>query len=247
MEHISEMLEEMSDKDTAKRSGKHVKCLRGIRGVPMGEVARIADAAFAEDRPSLPTDESELGALFGAAWEDGLVAIGLLATCCVDRPEDALEIGLDWAERTDDVQTADALGWLVLGPALAMLPQNRTKEVILRLATHHRPAVRRCAVALGMSWTPTVLEGPSAAPLRRKLKQKKIAMSAEADSKRLHGLCLRMVKDQDPSVIKAMRRLVRAWADADPQAVVAWGETMGGGLSKLLRTEVRRAQKRASA
>ncbi len=245
MEHVSETLEALSDSATAKAAGKQTSSLRGIRGVPTGEIARIADAVYREDPPVLDEVGDELDQLFGAAWEDGLVAIGLLATCWGDAPVDALDRALDWAERLDDPVSADALGWLVLGPVAAVLGEART--VRQRLRDHRREAVRRCGLMAAMAWTPATLEGPSAAPLRAKLGQKKLRMVEAARSDLLGDHLHAYLRDESPMVRKAMRRILRAWANDDPASVVQWGEEAGGGLPKLLRPEVKRAQRAAAA
>jgi hypothetical protein len=245
VEHVSETLEALSDAGTAKAASKQTTSLRGIRGVPTSEIARVADAAWREDPPVLAEVGDELDALFGAAWEDGLVAIGLLATCWSDAPVDAFDRALDWAERLDDSASADALGWLVLGPIAAVLDDADALQH--RLRHHHRDAVRRCGLMAAMAWTPTTLEGPAAAPLRAKHNNKKLRMVEAARSDLLAPHLHAWLRDESPSVRKAMRRILRAWANDDPAAVVAWGEAAGGGLPKLLRPEVKRAQRALNA
>jgi hypothetical protein len=239
MEHISETLEGLADSAVARASMKQVSCIRGVRGVPMGEVARIGDAIWRDEKPRLPADSEDLDRLFGAAWEDGLVAIGLLAACWTDDKLNAYDLAMDWASRTDDIVTADALGWMVLGPAAAVL--HKEGELRGRLMQHPREAVRRCGVMCAMAWTSANLEGPSAAPLRAKLGIKQVRMVAKSLSDKLSPFLLSTLKDESPAVRKAQRRVLRAWANDDPEAVVAWGEKAGGGLPSLLRTEVKRA------
>jgi len=243
MEHVSETLEALSDSATAKAASKHTSSLRGLRGVPTGEIARVADAVWREERPTLAEHGDELDALFGAAWEDGLVAVGLLATCWSEQPVDGFDLALSWAERLDDAVTADALGWLILGPAAAVLNESATLRE--RLLNHRREAVRRCGLMAAMAWTPASLEGPSAAPLRAKLKQRKLRMVDDARSDLLHPHLRAYVRDESPIVRKAMRRILRAWANSDPDAVVRWGDDVAGGIPKLLRPEVKRAQRQA--
>ena len=144
MEYVSDTLDALADSATARAALKQHQCLRGIRGVPMAEVARVGDAVWREDAPQLPASADELDQLFGAAWEDGLVAIGLLAACWSDDPEGALDQGLDWATRIDDIVSADALGWFVLGPVAMVTQQIGTLSS--RLRSHPRDAVRRCAI-----------------------------------------------------------------------------------------------------
>ena len=207
----------------------------------MAEVARVGDAVWREDAPRLPESADELDQLFGAAWEDGLVAIGLLAACWSDDPEGALDQGLDWATRIDDIVSADALGWFVLGPVAMVTQQIGTLSS--RLRSHPRDAVRRCAIMAAMAWTTSPLEGPAAAPLRAKLNQKKVRMVDASQSQHLADYLLPSLNDASPSVRKAQRRVVRAWANDDPAGVVAFGARAGGGLPKLLRSEVQRASR----
>lgn len=243
MEHVSDTLDALADSATARSALKQHHCLRGIRGVPMAEVARVGDAVWREDPPTLPDDSDGLDQLFGAAWEDGLIAIGLLAACWPDDPEGAIDQALDWATRIDDIVSADALGWFVLGPASVVTDQVST--MIQRLRHHPRDAVRRCGVMAAMAWTPNTLEGPAAAPLRAKVGQKKVRMVDASHSELLADYLLPTLTDGAPTVRKAQRRVVRAWANDDPAAVAAFGERAGGGLPKLIRAEVKRAERMA--
>ena len=244
MEHVSETLEALSDSAVARAAMKQMTCIRGVRGVPMGEVARIGDAVWREDAPTLPTDADDLDRLFGAAWEDGLVAVGLLAACWNSDPRNAFDQALDWGTRVDDIVTADALGWMVLGPLSVVL--DRVGELKQRLGQHHRDAVRRCGLMAAMAWTPASLEGPSAAPLRAKLGQTKVRMVDASLNDRLTPYLLSSLHDEAPTVRKAQRRVLRAWANDAPAAVVAWGEKAAGALPKILRAEVKRAARLAA-
>ena len=77
--------------------------------------------------------------------------------------------------------------------------------------------------------------------------QKKLRMVEHARSDLLHDHVLAWLHDESPMVRKAMRRVLRAWADDDPKAVVRWGDAAGGGLPKLLRPEVKRAARAVDA
>ena len=242
---ISETLETLSDPAVARKTRKNVSSLRGIRGVPYGEVARIAAAAWVDDPPSMPDDEFVLNELFAAAWEDGLVAIGLLAACTPDAPDSCLDLGLDWLGRVDDGATADALGWLVLGPA-ALRAGHPIDQLVSegRAATH--PAARRAVVMAGMAMTPEPIEGPSAAPLRARIKEKRVAFVQEPLSDGLAVIATGFARDDNPMVRKALRRLIRTWAKHAPADVVEWAGTVAGGLHKMYGEEVRKAAKRAA-
>jgi len=241
---VSETLEAMSSSQIAKKRSREVKTLRGVRGTPISEIAQIAAAAWEESPPKV-SDSDALSELFGTAWEDGLVAIGLLAAAMVDNPMDGLDLGLDWAERLDDVATADALGWLVIGPG-ALLSKRPIKQVISSLKGHRRPEVRRAGVMAALAHLPTPIEGPSAAPLRSRLGQSHAQFVDTALSPAVADIASAFVRDEAPSVRKALRRVLRSWAKADPQAVVEWGDAVRGGLPKLLRAEVEKARRKAS-
>ena len=241
-EAIAETLDLLADPGAARRIGKHVRPLKGVRGVPMAEVARVATAAWRERRPRLPRDSPELDNLFSVAWEDGLVAIGLLAAVVVDAPDDALDLAHNWVHRIDDLHTADALGWLVLGPAARLTDQLEATWTELR--HHAHPAARRAALATGLCLLPIALEGPSAAPLRARRNSPKLKLTEEVDP-RLRTLFDLYLRDEAPSSPKMLRRLLKAWVREDPGAVVTWAEAVRGGIPKLLGDEVRRARKKA--
>lgn len=244
-ESISEKLESLSTRDAAKKRGQHVKSLRGIRGVPDGEVARIAAAAWKDMRPRLPAAGDSLDRLFGSAFEDGLVAIALLAALVPDHAEEALDIGLDWLDRTDDLVTADALGWFVLGPAaMAAGALDRL------LARGHRGAsvtVRRAVVTAGLAMTTEPLAGPSAAALRERVGNRQVRFVDASLSPHLHAWAHAYLRDDAPQVRKSLRRLLRAWTRDDPAAVATWADSVRGGLPKLLKPEIERARRRATA
>jgi hypothetical protein len=241
-ELISETLEALSTREHAKKRGKHVRTLRGVRGVPDGEVARVATAAWLETRPT-PSDSDALTALFGTAFEDGLVAIGLLAAMVPDSPEDAYDLGLEWLERIDDVNTADALGWLVLGPGA--LATGELKDLLSRARQSGSHNVRRAVVAAAFAMTPALVTGPAAAPLRARLGVKTVRFMDSAQSDWLTVWADAFLRDEAPAVRKAMRRLLREWTGSDPKAVVEWADAVRGGLPKMLRAEVDRARRKA--
>jgi len=240
---LSTVLESMSDDETAARIQKHTRPLRGVRGVAQGALATVITERIASVPPRLPEDGDALTELFGAAWEDGLAAIGLLAVGVGDDPAAALALGLDWADRTDDVTTADALGWLVLGPAAAALPDG-VAEVLETLGSHRRAETRRAAAAIGLAFTPEEVEGPAAAGLRARHGTRALRMVDAPVVPVLSAVIRRFVRDTAPPVQKVLRRIVRVWVDADPDSAVAWAPTVPGGLPKLLGAEIARARGR---
>ena len=118
MHEISRRLE-MAAKDTvATRRLKQLQPLKGLRGVPLGDVAAIASEFYRREPLRLPDDHDALHQLFCTAHEDGLVAIAMASASALDEPEEALELALWWIDMVDDLETADALGWLLIGPCL---------------------------------------------------------------------------------------------------------------------------------
>ena len=246
IETLADALEELATRGQARKKGQHIRTLRGVRGVADGDLARLLAAAWTEQRPVFPDDEIDLRQLFYGAHEDGILAIGLIAAVLPDDPEEALELGFELLESVDDVQTGDALGWLVLGPGT--LQAGRDPSLLLGLAkTLSRPSQRRAVVMSCLAWLPEPLEGPAAAALRARLGQKDIAFVEQPQSEAVHTLVTGMLRDEAPAVRKALRRVLRAWGNADPAAVVAWAEATRGGLPKLLQGEVKRAQRRVGA
>ena len=247
-ESIGRTLEAASSESTAKAARKQIHTIRGVRGTPSGDVAKIAADTWRKEKPKLPQDELALDELFGQAWEDGLVAIAILAAIAPDRPQDVMETGLDWLDRIDETATADALGWYVIG-AGALACRTDLDVLARRLATHPKPAARRAGVMVGMAMTPTPIEGAAAGALRARLGEKHVAFVAAPLSDALAGWCDAFVRDEDATVRKGLRRVVSAWAESDPDAATAWMDAVRGGLPKLLREaitlEARKARRRA--
>jgi hypothetical protein len=232
---ISRALEAASDEQTARAQRRQIACLRGIRGASMRAVAEAADRAWRQDRPVLPDDEAVLDGLFATAWEDGLAAIALLAATIPDSADVAAEIARGWLDRTDDVLTADAIGWMILGPA-AIASGGGAKAVLAGLAD--RPIAHRAAVSAGLAFTPTPLQGPCAAAVRARLDQTSVQWVGALDTTAVEAILTAFARDPDPGVLKGVRRLLRRWGEEDPSAALAWAESFRGGLPKVLREEV---------
>ncbi len=242
-ERVSARLEQLSNAGSARARGKQLNTLRGIRGVPDGEIARLLAGLWSNDRPKFPRDLDALRTLFGAAYEDGIVAIGLCAALVPDAPDDALDLGLEWLERLDDTGTADALGVLVLGPAA--LATSSLSELRLATRGHGRPEVRRAGIIAALAWLPEPVTGPGAAALRARVGTKQVQFVDAPASAAVSDQADAFLRDPHPAVQKALRRVLRAWGDADPAALVRWGDSIRGGLPSLLGDEVKRARRRA--
>lgn len=240
---ISAALEEASTVEMARKRRQHATPLRGIRGTSDGDVARVLAKAYKATPAKLPDHEAALDGLFGTAFEDGLVAVGLLAAAALDAPHDALDLATEWLDRVDDVATADAIGWLVLGPA--GLTAGRLDEVLEHTRRHAHPDARRAGMAAALALTPAMVEGPAAAALRERLGERAIRFVEAPANDALAAFATGFVRDEAPTVRKALRRVVRAWTDADAAAVAAWGASVKGGLPKMIGEEVDRARRRA--
>lgn len=235
-------LDAASTAETARKYASAHHCLRGLRGVAMGDVARIGDEVARRWTPTLPDDAGALEALFGTAWEDGLLAVGLLAVAARRHPREALEVALALAERTDDPTTADALGWLVVGPAVLIVGEGPA-DPLHRLAGLPRPDSRRVAVAMAMAGTPSEVEGAAAAPLRAALGMPHLQIVDH-----LRADLVRPVVDRlwrDVPLHKPLRRLIRVWGAEDPEGLLAWADGVRGGLPALLGAEVKRVRRGA--
>lgn len=241
---VSETLEALSNGETARKTGRNVTTIRGIRGTPISEIARIGHTVWTDSRPTLDEEDS-LTRLFMSAWEDGILAVGLLAALVPDGPAEALDVGVDWLARLDDNLTADALGWLVLGPAFAASGADPERLRVL-LAPHKaaHPAVRRAGVAMGLAFLPLPLEGPAVAPLRARHKSPTLTFVEEPLSPLIAVVCDTFLRDESPAVRKALRRVIKGWVKTDPAAVVAWQASVKGGLPKLLSAESNKAKNR---
>lgn len=226
-----------ADDVTARKHASQVRCLRGIRGVPFGAVARAGDRAWRQSPTTLPDDADAIEALFGTAWEDGLIAVGLLATATGSDPAGAHALALRLAARVDDHVTADALGWLVFGPLAAHL-RRPYPEVVEPLLHHHREDVRRIAVSGALAFTPALVEGPSAAPLRAQVGEAKIRISDRVDPRVLGWAIATFRKDE--GVARAVRRLVAVWGAEDRDGLLAFAGSVPGGLPGPLAAEVRK-------
>ncbi len=241
-EAISDTLELLSDANLARKRGKDIHTLRGIRGTPDGEVARIAASTWLDDTPLWPEDIEELSALFNTAFEDGLVAISLLAALLPDHPGPVYDLGLDWLERVDDVLTADALGSVILGPGL--LATGGLADLLSVAKAAPRPEARRAAVIAALAATSAVVTGPAMSALRQRTGERTLRFVEEPRTDVVNALMTAFIRDPHPSVQKGIRRILRAWKKIDKQAATDWANGVAGGIPKTLRAELGGTKKR---
>ena len=240
---VSETLDALSDGDTARKRSKHVKPLKGLRGTPNRGITEVLVAVWDQDAPTLPEDADALHHLFCSAHEDGLVAIGLAAARVPDTPDEVLDLVERWLRMIDDHETADALGWLMWGPALLAAGEPAAR-ILAEQAADPRPAVRRAALMGAMSMLPIPVEGQPAGALRSRLNSKVVQMVEAPVSDALATVANSYFRDTDPSVRKAHVRLLRAWGELEPDRVQAVLDEVKGGISKQLREPVEKAIKK---
>ncbi len=239
---VSELLEKNIQRDVARKRGKHIKAFRGLRGVPVQEITKILVKTW-NPKLNLIDDGESLHTLFCTAHEDGLIAVGLLAAMVPDEPIAALEMVDRWVTMVDDTETADALGWMVLGPAL--LASGEPWLASLRTyRTEHGWGARRMAVMAGMALLPIPLQGMCAAALRERMGMPRLQFVAQADSPAIHELLHVFLRDEDPRVVKSFIRVARSWGESEPDDCEAWLGTVRGGVAKRLREELERGVKK---
>jgi hypothetical protein len=234
MEHelLRDALHRAATDDDADKRRQHIRPLRGVRGVSDGAIARILAAAWTESKPTA-ADVPSLGSLFSGAFEDGLVAIGLLAALLPDDPVAVEVVGRQLLDRVDDVTTADALGWLVLGPAAAT---NRTFPGLLDGARdREHPSARRAIAASGLALLPEPLTGPCAAALRERLGVRQIRFVEAPVVEGVRAVLDTFLRDPAPEVQKAVHRLVRTFSVHAPDEAQTWVDTVRGGAPRTIR------------
>jgi len=238
-QNISKKLNAAAKKDLAGRRMKHVQPLRGVRGTPHATVASVIAATWKQGQLDLMRDSEQIHELFSTAHEDGLVAIGLVAALVPDAPQEALDLAERWIDLVDDVETADALGWMVYAPGLAAGGEPIV-EVLCSYVRDARPIVRRLSVMALMARLPVPLEGPCAAAIRERVGNRRALLIDQADSKTLRPVCSAYIQDSDPLVRKALARVIRAWGQCAPAVVEEFLAEVPGGVNRRIREEAQR-------
>lgn len=235
-EAIGDLLDALSDPEQARRTRQHIRPIRGVRGVASGEISRIAVAIWEEEDTALPQAGPALGVLFSSAFEDGLVALSLLAAKTPTQPVEALHVALDWMDRVDDLTTADSLGWGVIGPVLLQRPDLMPE--VFDYAHHSSPYSRRAALMSAMAGLPEPVEGAVAACLREMLGHRAVRFVDEPDPQWISTFLTLFLRDEAPPVRKALRRVCATWAFYSPDNAMEWANTTPGGIPKMVRREM---------
>ena len=240
---ISAALQAAVDPSHARKRSKQIQPLRGLRGVPARDVVQILVASWKASPLDLPDEVGQICQLFSTAFEDGIVAVGLAAAALPDVPYEVLDLADRWIDSVDDVETADALGWLLFGPAL-LASREPFVPSVRELLVHEHPLRRRIGVLSCFSLMPAPLEGPAAAALRERLDQRRLAFVEEPMDDVLEELLPRMIRDDQPVVRRSLSRALRTWATFSPDRVESILDGFAGGVPRSLREEVSRGIKK---
>ena len=236
-----------ANRKLANQRRREAPTLRGVLGIPYAELTQlIAESELAE----LPKDLDTLNALYSRSLEEGLIAIALVAVSVLEQPQLALELAERWLPYVDDVQTADALGHLVIGPALLSLGLSSDERLQDPELTN--PFHRRAEVMALMAAMPEPVRGPAAAALRETLQADEITFVEEAMDAHIANGLLVVLRDPSPIVRKAFSSVLRAWTACSHDAVQAWVSDsvpdrhpwVKDGLSRGLREHRRRMRKK---
>lgn len=233
-DRISRALDKAASREQARGMKKHLQPLRGLRGVAGPAITAEINRAWASGVDLDNEDDvADLAHLFSTAFEDGLVAIGLAAAALPDAPVEALDLCERWLRMTDDLQTADALGWLLWGPAL--LSGAGDPVSTLTQAGHQGDAfVRRAAVLALMAALPVPIEGPAAAGLRKRANERRVAFVDAPQDNLLAQVLPGFLRDENPQVRKAVARVLREWAAVSPDRAEE-AANISGGIHRTLR------------
>jgi len=240
---ISAALQQRTDSSYARKRGKQIQPLRGLRGVPARDVVEVLVESWRASPLDLPDEAGPAHMLFTTAYEDGIVAIGLAAAALPDVPYEVLDLADRWIEIVDDVETADALGWLLFGPAL-LASNEPFVPAVKELITHEHPMRRRVGILACFSLMPTPIEGAAAAALRERLDQRRLAFVEEVMDDPLAELLPLAIHDRVPMVRKCISRAFRTWGTFSPDRVEEVIAGARGGAPRYLRDEATKGIKK---
>jgi len=227
-----------ADSELAKKRRKNIQPFRGIRGVPHQIISEI----LAEDPVAeLPADRKHLSTLFAQAHEDGLVAIGLLSVACLQNPLAALELAEEWIGMIDDVESADALAKLVIGPAVVSLGLSFQER--LDGAKQHSALAYRIEIISMVTLFPEEVKGPCVAALRSQLNQQSIIFSPTINvAPVLENLGI-FYREENHVIRKSILYLLRVSASWSYPELEAFLSSLHQGPPRWLRPAIKKGKK----
>jgi hypothetical protein len=227
---------------------KEAPTLRGVLGVPYASLSTVIAESEAAH---LPGDTEEINQLYSRSLEEGLIAIALLSVCVLETPGPALALADRWLPYLDDVQTADSLGQLVVGPACLSLGLSIVDRI--RDSKAANQFTRRAEVMSLMAALPEPIRGPASVALRESLNADEVTF-VEGPMDTIIGESLELVqRDDSPVVRKAFSNILRVWTATSFDFVQGWLEHavpdrhpwIKDGLKRGTR-EYRRRQRRGT-
>lgn len=241
---ISDALDGLADNQTRFKKAKHLQPIRGLRGVAARDIGPVIRDAWTAG-VDLGDDAEALRSLFSTAHEDGIVAIALVAAAMPDAPTLALELAEEWLDVVDDTGTADALGWLVLGPSL--LSQGTPMSLpsyCLESRDSCQPHPRRALVMSCMAALPIEVEGVAASALRDRMGLRRLSFVEQVIPDVCDGVLDAFWREGHPNVCKALARLVRSWGECEPEKVASFVQDRMSFTSVLLRRAAEKGVKK---
>lgn len=240
----------------AQKRGRQLQTIRGVRGVENAVLIELIN----ESLPVvLEQHDATLNQLFGTAFEDGLIAISLLAVAGLENPSDALVLARHWLTFVDDVETADALGRVVIGPCLwhqempgdaQWLAENHRE--LLREVVRSPFAVRAMMMA-SLAWLPEPVPGVTGAGLRAAIEASKVAFVEEPQSEALtlvfrHFLGLKNANapgflHETPMLRKTLLHALKLWACWDPDSVAQCLQESLSTVPRVLQQAVKKGER----
>ena len=226
-----------ADSQLSKKRTLALKVLRGFRGAPARLIAELLEE---DPYVELPQGEEELHRLFMRAHEDGMIAIGLLSVAALSQAQEAYELAQEWLELIDDVETADALGWTVLGPIALQLSLSPLEGY------RHASGVyaKRAWVMSLLAAIPEPPKGAHVAGLRAHLQSEQVIFVDEPVLPVLQEAFPVLIKEEHPTLRKAVVALIRSWASASPEGIEAVIDLSKGNLPRWIREPYERGARR---
>ena len=226
-----------ADSELSKKRTRALKVTRGIRGAPARLIAELLEEDPTVD---IETEIEQLHRLFMTAHEDGMIAIGLLSVAVLKEPELAAELAERWLGLIDDVESADALGWTVLGPLELQLAGAN--------AQHYRqwPGVyaKRAWITSLMAALPEAPKGPHVAALRAHLGAEQVVFVDAPVQTLLQEAFPFFITEENHTLRKAIAALIRSWATFSPEAVSEVINAQRENLPRWLREPYERGERR---